>query len=281
MISTKKQKQLYTILQFVRNNIYSALYKNLPVIPRKKIISGWESIPTTTISSLREYTKNLSHYPEKNIRYLISEFDAQKTDTLFLIPQKTDTVWELLEKNIKKKDPTVAILIVPGFWQMGPMFYQTCRKNKIPVAVLSPRNLPLAVQVIKETKAQLITTTPDVAKELSVLLSEQKLEKQIKTWHLVTSLEAPFYMPNISGNSYLEYHIFPGFPIGYANRALFKKQPGMFFPNSEYFFEIRENTCFITSFKKHALPFIRLYIGNYAKKNIFQKKEIIALYAHS
>ncbi|MBI2108560.1 MAG: hypothetical protein HYT93_00060 [Parcubacteria group bacterium] len=277
-MSPDTQKKIYSILQFVRNNKHSSLYKNIPKIKKGGLELMFNRIPRTTINNLQEYSKNLFHYPEKDIRYLVSEFDPNNLKSLFLLPQRVDYEWSLLKEEVEKKDPIVAILVVPTFWQMGPMFYRTCRKSKIPVSVLSHRNLPLTVQVIKEIKARLVVTTPDIAIGIQKMLSDEGYENQVKRWHLIVPVGPLPRIPWLSGEINIEFHIFPGIPVGYLPYKFLKEKINGFLPNPEYFFEIENSTCFITSLISHALPLIRLQISKKAKKNIHKGKEIITIY---
>lgn len=276
-ISDTVKEQLASVLEHINDNEYCNLYKYVPSIKKEEIGTVFNTIPAITKEVLRSHSGNLSHYPESKVRYLSSEFDPEYANRLFLFPQLLDAPWMLLNELLKKRDAVVAILSIPLFWQVGPFFYNTCKKNGVPMSVISPRNLPLARQVIKEVEAQAVTGTPEAADSLYGLLSEENIGNQIHTWHLIVPFGENPEIPILPGNVLIEYHVFPGVPIGHTSPELLRENPYSFIPSPEYFFEIDNGTCFITSLESHALPFIRLEIGRNAEKITREGKEIVSI----
>lgn len=193
-----------SILEWLQNTeggFYTATYGDkLPSV----------QVPLATLMS---DIQKLPYFPEHDIRYLVSTFSVDEVHTLSLAPQLLKTMWTSLEEPLTRINPRVALLMVPVFWQLGPMFYETCRAHRVPVSVLTPRNIPLAIQLIKEVGGEMMVTTPDVARELHEALRTAGMENVIKVWHLVVRLGKDIDIPELSGEVYVEQHIIPGIPL--------------------------------------------------------------------
>lgn len=252
------QQRLYSIINFVRNNKHSSFYKDLPEVRTHSIEADFNTIKLLTKEELCTYPDSLLHYPEREARYLASEFNPDFLNNLFPLPQRIDTLWNNVSKEIERIKPRAAILTVPPFWQTGPFFYYTCRQCHTPMAVMSPRNLPLTCQVIKEVEAEMIVATPDAAQELYSYLSDAGMQKQIRLWHLIVPLGTYYEVPNLSGEVTIEFKVFPGVPVGYISSDSVAGNIKSFVPSPDYFFELDvDNTCIITSLVPDAFPLIR------------------------
>lgn len=264
-ITKEVAHNIHTVLDFCRENNVSTLYKDLPITSDsvENLLEEMKKIPTLTLEKLREHETNRVHYKEKDIRYLVSEFELENYDDLFLTAQHIDTEWETVSEEIDIYNPQVSIIAVPLSWQLGPMFYKTCRGKRVPVSVVSPRNPPLIVQLIKETDAQMIITTLNTLEKIIPILESEGLKNQIKIWHIIAPLNKKILLPQFDTDVSIEYHIFPGIPIGYIKPSRNNTRSG-FCPNSEYFFEIINSTCYITSLRTHAIPLIRFKVSENA-----------------
>ena len=243
-------KKLSDVYAFARAQCPA--YKNLPDV---SIPKAWSSVPLSTKETFRS-APSLLTYPETEVRYLVSEFAGDHPEELFLIPHRIDAQWTMLESEISEIKPFVGVLAIPLFWQVAPFFYTTFRKHHVPVSVLTPRNLPLAVQLIKETKADMVVSTPEIAAELSGLLVKDALAAQIRAWHLIVPFGQKINTPELHASFFIEYHLFPGIAVA---RAL---PGGSWAPLPEFYVEVGERgTCIISSLEKHALPLIRYDSG--------------------
>ncbi|NQV93246.1 hypothetical protein HQ403_01980 [Candidatus Kaiserbacteria bacterium] len=261
-ISKEIIHDIHTVLDFARENTLSDLYADLPIVSgsQETFLEELQKIPTVSATELIKHKEKLIHYPEKDIRYLVSEFDLDNWKDLFLYAQNIDAEWDTVADEVAAYTPRVAIMTVPLSWQLGPMFYKTCRKKNVPVSVLSPRNPPLITQLIKETEAQMVVATSDVAEDVFNILKSEGLQEQVRLWHIVAPLNKKVTIPQLSGDTSIEYHLFPGIPIGYTNPS--SKQDSLsFLPSPEYFFEVINDCCYITSLKCHTIPLIRFAIS--------------------
>ncbi len=242
-----KLKEVYT---FARTN--SAVYKELPltVTPEQ-----WKHIPLLSAATLRT-APSLLAYPESEVRYVVSEFTPAHPENLFLVPRRLEEPWQLLGAEIDEIKPFVAAYLAPLFWQVAPIFYATFRSKTVPVSVLAPRNLPLAVQVIKEAKVDMVVSTPEVAQELQALLLEANLGSSIRAWHLIVPFGEKVAAPKVAAPYIIEHHLFPGIPVARSMPdGTIASLPG-------YYFEIGEGgECIISSLEKHALPLVRYQSG--------------------
>lgn len=195
---------------------------------------------------------SLAAYADDEIRFMVSEFTADHPEKLFLIPLRLNARWHMLEEEIERVKPFAALLIVPLFWQIAPVFYETFRKREIPVSVLQSRNLPLAVQLIKEVKTDMLVSTPEVAAELQAMLEKEGLPEQIRAWHLIVPFgQKENDIPRFRAAVFVEYHLFPGIAVarGLSSRT--------FVPLPDFYFEVsKTGTCIISSLEKHALPLV-------------------------
>jgi len=242
-----KLKEVYT---FART--HCAAYKDLP---ESVTADQWKSVPVSSADTLRAASSLLT-YPEKDVRYVISEFSTAHPENLFLVPRRIDEPWPLLTAEIDEIKPFVAAYLAPLFWQVAPIFYATFRAKSVPVSVLAPRNLPLAVQVMKEARAEMVVSTPEVAEELQAMLAKENLEKQIRAWHLIVPFGTEVKPPVLNGLYMVEYHLFPGVPVArMLQGGAIEPLPGIYFEVSE------QGTCLISSLEKHALPLVRYDSG--------------------
>ncbi len=224
-------------------------------LPEARSPQDLARIPMTTRSMLRDAHSLLS-CPEEEVRYVVSQFSSANPEELFLVPRRLDEPWGLLEAEIKEVQPFVAILAVPLFWQVAPIFYQTFRRHRVPVSVLQPRNLPLAVQLIRETRADLVVSTPEVARDLADLLHKEGMLGQIRAWHLIVPFGTKVEPPAISAPYMIEYHLFPGIPVA---RGLPDQS---WVPLPDVHIEIGQGgTALISSLKRHALPLVKFDSG--------------------
>lgn len=235
------------------------LYGNVPLPASPE---DFLKLPSHDRAFLQRNAGNISHLPETKVRYLASEFDPSKIDTLFLVPQEVDRIWDSFAQELERHKPKVAMAILPLFWQTGPMFYTTARSQKVPVTVLPPHNLPLAAQVFEEAEVEAIVTTDATALEFYPTLLERGLDRRIKFWHIVSplSLQPAFQ----TGTVYHEKHLFPGVPI--ACRGPQAIEPHAYTPSPRYFFECGDKTR-ITSLSPEALTLLRYELP--AKTRIF------------
>ena len=198
------KEKLNSVISFARNNEESNFYKDLPTNPLDSL-PDFQKIAVISNKNLQIYNGPLRHYPETAVRYLVSIFEPDEIDALFLFPQHANEIWHSLDEEIKKLNPEFLISILPSFWQLAPLFYKTVQDNKIPAIVLPPRNLPLARQVIKEVGVRGVITTPNSTSDLNMLLREANLEKQVFFWHLVLPLKGNSgFNPGIESVVFLE-----------------------------------------------------------------------------
>jgi hypothetical protein len=224
-------------------------------LPDAAVPAGWSSVPTSTKEALRD-AKALSAYPDAKVRFGVSEFTTAHPENLFLIPRRIDEPWRLLEAVIDEVQPFVAIFLAPLFWQVAPVFYAACRGKSVPVSVLQPRNMALAAQVIKESKADMVVSTPAAATELQTLLADAGMGTAIRAWHLIVPFGERHETPALKADYMIEYHLFPGVPVA---RLL---PNGTIEPLPDYYFELSDTgTCLISSLERHALPLIRYDSG--------------------
>lgn len=207
-------------------------------------------VPTTSVLSFRSEAR--TWFPESDIRYLVTEFDPAHAERVCLVPQRIDTIWRSLDDALVRLQPMVAVLIVPVFWQLGPMFFRTCRARGVPVSVLSPRNLPLATQLIAEVQADVVVSTPDVAADLAKHLDAAGLRTQIRSWHLIAPLDLPVVPQALSGTVLLERHLIPGLPI------ISTTDGERYVMHPEYLGELADGQLLVTSLEQHARPLVRL-----------------------
>ena len=259
-IDIETQKDIETVAAFARDNGYSNLYKSLPDIS-PDFNTWFERIIPFDRKRLYSCKDQLSHFEDGEVRFLSSEFNPARFEELFLIPQLIDTMWQSVSSLCRSVQPKVASLIVPPFWQMGPMFYHTCRKEKVPVSVMTPRNLPIARQLIKEAEVDMVVTTASASRELHTLLLEEGLERQIRTWHIVLTEDGNIEHIPIKEGISLEYFIFPGISFGKADAELFSTGVLAVQPSDDFFVELADGNCLVTCRKKTALPLIRFQIG--------------------
>ena len=253
------EKKLRKIIDFARSR--GNLYQHIPPPPEHGFSEYWESVSSVSVEKLWEHRKALSYYPDNEVRYLSSVFTAGDVDNLFLVPQRIDESWQMLRRSLKKTNPKVAMLSVPPFWQIGPFFYTNCRLEKVPISVMSPRNIPLMLQVIEEVDIEYVTTTAEIASELFRQLALRGIEGQIKKWHIIVPFsDRKVEVPSVSGEISFELHAFPGVPVGYFENVHLHEGEVSVSGNSEYLLEKKNSIWQITSLKEHALPLIKLEI---------------------
>lgn len=261
------QERLGRVLTFARANKHSPLYAAIPEVGDGSAMKTLEKCAFTDAEWLGEHKDALSHYPDSEVRYIVSEFDSERHKELFLPPQRVSEVWRTLQHELSVYHPRVAILSVPLFWQMGPMFYHTCKDRGVPVSVVSPRNAPLMVQLIKEVGAEMVVATPEAAAAVFELLQKEGLEEQIRIWHLIVPANSHDSIPELSGDVSVEHHALPGIPVGYTEPKPHAEISSVtsFSTLDEYYYEIIDGKCYITSLDVHAIPLIRFRILENAK----------------
>lgn len=256
---------LTEVYEFARNNPHSGFYSDLPPLAGEGYENIRHRIPLFNASRFSQSAHSLSHYAESETDYLSSSFNPEETAEVFLVPRHINHPWELLEGEMRVANPTVAALIVPPFWQLGPIFYRSCRRERVTASVLLPRNIPLAVQIIREAEVGFIVTTPRTARELAAALEKEGLLRQIKTWYLVTPLARSIpEIPLLSGRVLVEQNLFPGIPIRFAafeNAAPSLSGHQMQPLDREFLLEDDRGRLLISSLIPHALPLIRFDTG--------------------
>ena len=261
-VSPEQQSALRDVYAFARKNTYSDLYRDLPE-PKGEATELLRHMPILTKKQLQD-AERLSHYPNREVRYLTSTFDPEAVDDLFLVPQHISEPWPQFSKLLTDVQPQVALLSVPLVWQIAPYVYHTCRENKTPLSVVSYRNLPLARQIIRETNAQLVVSTPDIARDLFALLKEEGMHNQIRAWLLITPLGHSPEIPMLPGAVIVEQHVFPGVPVGYTERSsMTHAERGTSFNLGEGWLLEKNETggSLLTSLTKRALPLMRFDVG--------------------
>lgn len=270
----KAQAALNDVLAHIHGQEHSSLYKKR--VPKTiDSIEALADIAPTTIETLREHKNALAHYPQEEVRYVASQHESEPADDLFLIPQHIDARWRTLEAYIEEAKPTVATLLVPTFWQLGPLFYHTSRAAGTPVSVMSPRNLPVARQLMADAKNDFVVAEPATAAELQGLLAEEGMGEQVRLWHLIVPVGARVRVPELPGRMSLEYQLFPGTFIGTLMPARTREGVVAITPAPEYFFEIIDSTCFITSMRRDALPLVRFQLPGVWEHDTHEKDDVL------
>lgn len=251
-------EKIKRVLAWAKRSEHSTLYKDLPEEGVIKNTEDLKKLPTTTVETLRNNAKDLRHYAEKDIRYVSSEFDPKNLEDLFLVPQKIDEKWGALEKEIEIVKPRAALLSIPPFWQVAPLFYHACRAHKIPVSVANPRSPNLTLQVIEGVAMEYAVATAPVMHELRAGLAEKKIHDSIRFWHIVAPLgDVPDLPRSGEAEVSVEYHVFPGIPVAYTSSDMYREDPSWSAPLPAYHYEFEDGACLITSVERHALPFVR------------------------
>lgn len=243
-------------INFCRTNQVSTVYHALPAPPADPaaFLDYWQQVPKTSHDTFKDASPfALMHYPESECRFLLSQFEPEKSDDFFMLPQRIDDTWKLMAELLTAQQPAGVAVILPPHWQMAPMAYRTSREIKIPMASLRHTNIPLAVNVVKEMEAEVIVTTPDAIAALWPEFVKAGLESLVKAWLVVVPFSQKATVPKVSGEVHFEHHIFPGIPVG------IHKGEGPFTPYSEYFFETDEQHQVVTisSLVPHAFPLVR------------------------
>lgn len=258
-MTDKQFENIREVLVWVKENEYSALYRDIPHVREVKSIENFRALPTTSVETLQKNAENLCHYPEDQARFLASEFDPKKLGTLFLVPQCVDEQWDTVVRELESVKPRAAFLSIPPFWQASPFFYYTCRAHTVPVSVGNPRSPNLSLQIIEGVAVEYAVVTPPVMHELREGLQEKEIRDSVKLWHVVSPLEPAPHLPTVAHDARvsIEYHVFPGVPIAYTSPQQHEEDASLCAPLPEYLYEFEGERCFITSLKKHAMPLVR------------------------
>lgn len=253
---------LREILTWARDNEHSSLYSDVLKSNTLKSLGDLSMFPTTNTGTLRKSAENLRHYPEDLVRYLSSEFDPKKLDELFLVPQRTDETWNTVEYELSKLRLRAAFLSIPPFWQVSPFFYHTCRKHHVPVSVGNPRSPNLSLQIIEGVEVEYAAVTPAVMHELREGVMEKGIRDSVQFWHVISPLGPVPHVPKTGKGVRVsvEYHLFPGIPVAYTSPEQYAQDKQWAMPLPEYLYEFGGGTCYITSLRKHAMPFVRFEI---------------------
>lgn len=253
-------EKLKDVLSWAKYNEHSSLYQEIPDVSVLRSLDDLKKFPYTTVDRFRSNSENLRHYREEDIRYTSSEFDPDRLDELFLVPQRADEMWYTLNAELKDQKPRAALLSIPPFWQVAPLFYHTCHAQGVPVSVANPRSPNLSVQVIEGVAMEYAIATAPVIHELRAGLVEKRKHDSIRFWHIVTPLGAIPNIPELLKDVRVavEYHIFPGVPVAYTSPEMYRENSPWSIPLPMYHYEFDDQVCYITSLERHALPFVRL-----------------------
>jgi len=246
-----KDSALKAVIQFVRSSHYSKIYSAIPdydeTIPPEVYLA---KLPPLTYDSLK--TQALSHYAESDIRYIASSFSTDKLEDLVLLPQLRTERSNLIKRCLLESKTPVALFASPMFWQMGPLFYRTCRDAGIPAALVSPRNPPVTRQIITETGVTYVCAPADVARDIYLELEAHQLAEQITLWHIILPLGSSIPEALPSGKTICEYHIFPGVALGEGNA-----NDTVCHVNDNYRVDCIDKKPYISSYTKEAFPLLR------------------------
>lgn len=175
----------------------------------------------------------------------------------FFWRQELAASWQWLAETLVRRQPRVALLAVPVFWQLGPAFYHTCRAAEVPVAVTDPRNLDVAELMATNSAVDLIVTTQQTA---ALLADRLGTKADAITWFIIASLREEPVLP--LKQQVIEYHAFPGRPVGLVTDI----QSGSFKINERYRYELNpEGECAITDLHDCSMPLTRFVLpGRFA-----------------
>lgn len=251
-----RDEALQSVVDFARSSAYSKIYAGIPAWERdvtaEAYLAQLQPLSYEALQSLQ-----LSHYPEKEIRYIASTFSTEELSNLFLLPQLRSARLALTKRCIEESQTPVALFASPMFWQMGPLFYRTCRDAQIPAALASPRNPPVTRQIIVETGVTYVCASPEVALDIYTELALHQVANKIKIWHLIVPIGQPAPLALPTGKTIIEYHLFPGVALGEGNTV-----DGLCHVYEDYLVEIKANQPLITSLTKEAFPLIRFLPTN-------------------
>lgn len=252
-----QEKRLRKVFTYVKDNPYSSVYRDRlhGVDPGTASTETLDALRPVTIEDLRSHEGTLLHVPEEQARYLVSEFDNDEAESLFLVGERNDERWTSLDASIREHDIKAAVIAVSRNWQLGARFYETCRACEVPCAVFSHRDVPYIARLIEEVGVDLVITTPEVARAVNAILVEKGIERVVKVWILIVELGVRTDIPELPGATIVEHHVFPGISVGTSADGIH------LVPSDEYFIQPEPGGLSVTSLEKHAVPFIRLFVA--------------------
>ena len=250
------------VLGFIHSSGCGKLYesKSLPVQVTEEV--EFSKVPMLKKSDLVQHKNNLSFYDKSEVGYTASIFNEKDIDSLFLLPKQSDWSWKQLAEAINNEKPAAVIMLTPTFWQIAPHFYHTCREQKVPVSVVPPRSVHLAKLVIEEVDINFVVATKVSARELMLVMDGAKGNGAAYYWYLIASLDDETLFPDLPGKGTIEYHLFPGVPIAHAvfDGNTTDEEKFEIFPSSDYYFEMNDGKCLITSLNLDAVPLVRFEV---------------------
>ena len=121
------------------------------------------------------------------------------------------------------------------------------------MSVLAPRSPHLVLQVLEAVGIELVVVSPEVARETYDNLVVAGKKEAVKHWHIVSPLGSEVLLPELPGDVLIEYHLFPGLPLGQKTPQMTESGEKGAVPNEDFYFEMVNGKCYITSLVPHAL----------------------------
>ncbi len=135
------------VCTFIRDNQWAHVYDLPATTDPSEILSA---LPTSDFTLFRS-AQRLAHYPDDEIRFTLSHF--RPDDDFILLPEVRTRTSPLVRAGIERSQTPVAVCAAPIIWQIGSVFYKTCRAMSVPAAFVSPRNPAVTAYLSRETGA--------------------------------------------------------------------------------------------------------------------------------
>jgi len=155
---------------------------------------------------------------KKPLRYFPADFIGSTEDP-FAIPFPEETSWKTLAFYADLLGITKgAMLIAPLYWQTEPIFWDAMHARGIPMSVMHSGNIPLAREVIKQAKFEMVVMDRNLFDTVYEDLQNNEALADIKIMITFSPVALAKDSAPRRASSVLtlhEYHLIPGCPLLY------------------------------------------------------------------
>ncbi len=196
------------------------------------------------------------------LRYFPVDFLDPTHKGVYALPFPPDAAWVTLHTyGGLFAYGSGATLIAPLYWQTEPLLWEALHPQGIPSGVMHNGNVPVACEMIRQTRFALLVVDAEVASQTLAYLAERNLTETIAGTIAFSPLYGQYKPIDGMGAGPIlrEFHVTPGCPLFFQGPD--EAGTDRFRAHDDFLVEIDGDSCLVTGLSFAVIPLLRYRIS--------------------
>lgn len=214
----------------------------------------YDQINTQNLSNIE------SHLAEQVLssKYMYAPSRFASDNYFQLMPHVPARGLPTLENTLQKYSARSSVTILPEFWHIEPLVFNSNKNCRVLHAPVSSSNILAAVEIVHQLNPEVVIASAETASALASAIKANTHVRSPRAWHVICTTETPISFFPLSGDVHLDIHVIPGISIATTCRL----QKTVLHPSENFFWEAASNTSsvLITTIDGAPMPLLRYSI---------------------